>query len=486
MVVIRAAPPGETRREIARLVTQLDPTCEEAHRIVLEQLRRERGPGAAAAHYAGLERYFCDEFGVSPDSATRDQAFGLAEASTLMAEWTPASAPSPAPRRRPRLRIGEPAVDPADPRAATRAALVADDLAYLLAQSGEVDIVANNSGVVVDLALGGRLVVLERHARLYLWLTSPASPIRLWSERFDLAPTDDESAADACTARIATVVLQGVVRQLARLDAISSDSQLEAYRCFVEARELVDVTPNRERLRRALGLLEEAVAADPHNLIATIYLVRLLNTQLLETEAGADPAPGRRRALELATASYQLEPQSAAGNFVIGWCHLRQRHFDVARWHIEAALTLNPYHPERQTDAATAFMYLGDAERAMACVDQAMHLDPRHLDQRWADTLEIHLLRRDPQAALAAADRMRTLDIKRSAWLAVASAHAGEAERARHARDVAIAHGERLWVGREPFSPPALRRWLLDHLPFARPVDADYVRAGLDAAGWSD
>ena len=173
MVVIRAAPPGETRREIARLVTQLDPTCEEAHRIVLEQLRRERGPGAAAAHYAGLERYFCDEFGVSPDSATRDQAFGLAEASTLMAEWTPASAPSPAPRRRPRLRIGEPAVDPADPRAATRAALVADDLAYLLAQSGEVDIVANNSGVVVDLALGGRLVVLDRHARLYLWLTSP-------------------------------------------------------------------------------------------------------------------------------------------------------------------------------------------------------------------------------------------------------------------------------------------------------------------------
>lgn len=489
MAVTRAVPPGDTRRELARLVTQLDPTCEEAHRLVLEQLRRERSPGAAAAHYVGLERYFRDEFGVQPDHATRDLAFGLAEAParapSAAADWVPGVAPQPAPRRRPQLRVEAPAVDATDPQAATRAALIADDLAYLLAQSGEIDIVTDECEVVVDLTLGGRLVVLERHARLYLWLTSPARPVRLWSERFDLAPEDDGSAADECTARIAAVVLQGVVRQLARLDAISGDSQLEAYRCFVEARELVDVTPNRERLRRALALLEQAVTADPHNAIATIYLVRLLNTQLLETEAGADPGPGRRRALELATASYQLAPQSAAANFVIGWCHLRLRHFDVARWHIEAALGLNPYHPERQTDAATAFMYLGDADRAIDCVEQATRLDPRHLDQRWADALEIHVMRRDPKAALAAAERMRTLDIRRSAWVAVAAAHAGEAERARHARDVALAHGERLWVGREPFSAAALRRWLFEHLPFARSEDADYVGAGLDSAGWS-
>ncbi|MEO1091383.1 MAG: BTAD domain-containing putative transcriptional regulator [Pseudomonadota bacterium] len=488
------------RMQLARLIVQLDPTREEAHRLLMDDLRGDRRTGAAAAHYASLERLFQTEFGVAPDQATREVALGLGESPALppIAETgaaalvAPAAATAPtavsgAGRRslRPHVLVSPFKTDGGEGGAAALASVLVDDLAFFLERSDEVDVIAGavDDTDSVDVVLDGRLSSMGERVRIHLWLHAPDSPVRLWSERFDMAVGRATPLSDDATARMGAAALAGIIRHVAAQQAVSQERQAEAYRCFAKARDLVDIMPQRDRLRAAVELLTKAVETDPHNLIATVYLVRLLNTQLLETEVGADPAPARARALELAVRAYHLQPQSAAANFVIGWCHLRQRSFQEARWHIEQALELNPYHPERLTDAATAFMYLGDTERAAWSLDRAFQLDPRVLEQRWADALEIHLLKRDPESALAAATKLRAVDVKRSVWVGAAAAHAGDLDRAREAIRSALTLATDLWVGPEPFAPERLMPWLREHLPFARDDDRAYFEAGLGIAG---
>lgn len=479
----REAPSDQVLR-LAQQVVAVDPSNEPAHRVMMQVHASQQNVGAALAHYHRLEDYFHREFGSDPHESTRGAAFGLAEAAVPgLYEEDRAEAP-----RRPRLLLAQLSEVRGDEDVRALADMLLDDLALMLERSQEVELVTSVAADTahacdVDLLLHASLRRTPTAARIYLSLARPEDNVRLWSERFDLAIADRPTIDDHAIARMSTAVLSGVVRRMAAARASTAKAEADANRLFASARERVDVTPHRDRLREALRLLDRAVEADPHNVVARIYLVRLLNTQLLETEVGADPVPWRNRAREIATTAYEIDPRSAVANVVMGWCHLRQRQFTEARWFIEHALELNPYHPERQTDAATAFMYLGDHDRAEACLGTAKAMAPGHPDQLSADEIEIRVMRGEFDIGLRLARQLQRFDVKRTAWLCVAAGHAGERERAEEARARLVELGRELWVGRQPFSTEALLAWLLDHLPFAAERDEALFVDGLRAAG---
>jgi DNA-binding SARP family transcriptional activator len=477
----REAPSDHVLR-LAQLVVAVDPSNEPAHRVMMQVHAAQQNVGGALAHYHRLENYFHREFGSEPHEATRGAAFGLAEgpAPTFREERRTEAA------RPPRLLLAKLSEVSGDEDLRALGDMLLDDLALMLERSQEVELVASESddtATDVDLVLHASLRSTPATARGYLWLTRPRDRVRLWSERFDVPMEGRPTIDDHAIARMSTAVLSGVVRRMAAARTSTAEAEADAYRLFASARERVDVRPTRERLREALRLLQQAVDADPHNLIARIYLVRLLNTQLFETETGADPGPWRTRAREIATTAYEIDPRSAVANIVMGWCHLRQRDFGEARWFMEQALELNPYHPERQTDAATAFMYLGDHDRADACLAKAKAMAPGQPEQFWADEIEIRVMRGEYRLGLELAHHLQRFDLKRTAWLCVAAGHAGERERAEEARVRLVNLGRELWVGREPFSTEALLAWLLDHLPFAAERDEAVFRQGLRVAG---
>jgi DNA-binding SARP family transcriptional activator len=479
----REAPSNHVLR-LAQQVVAVDPSNEPAHRVMMQVHAAQQNVGGALAHYHRLESYFHREFGSDPHESTRGAAFGLAEAAAPGFDDEP-RADTP---RRPRLLLAKVSEVSGDEDLRALADMLVDDLALMLERSQEVELVTSVTADTahvsdVDLVLHASLRRTPTAARAYLWLARPEDNVRLWSERFDLASADRPTVDDHAIARMSTAVLSGVVRRMAAARASTAQAEADANRLFASARERVDVTPDRDRLREALRLLERAVEADPHNLVARIYLVRLLNTQLLETEVGADPVPWRNRAREIATTAYEIDPRSAVANVVMGWCHLRQRRFTEARWFIEHALELNPYHPERQTDAATAFMYLGDHDRAEACLVTGKAMAPGHPDQLSADELEIRVMRGEFRVGLGLAQQLQRVDVKRTAWLCVAAGHAGEPERAAAARARLVDLGRELWVGRGAFSTEALLAWLLDHLPFAAKRDETLFVEGLRAAG---
>ncbi len=483
---LTSEPPSDLVLRLARVIVRVDPTHEPGHRLLMQLYAAQNDRGGALAHYSRIERFFEEEFGAAPHEATREAAMGLAEAAAPGFAATPVRTVG----RRPRLLICDPVRDPPDKGDGSGAAVLLDDLAFMLERSQEIDLVHlddmsgnTDESDLHDLMLHAKVRSAGELVRVYLWMTPPSSRLRVWSERFDVPLHAPPQVADRTTARLAAAVLAGVAGQMQTMEVTGADGRTASYAHFMRGRTLVDVMPTRDRLRQAMAHFEDAVADDPRNLIATIYLVRLLNTQLFETEVGADPAPARQRARELATRAFELDPRSAIANVMVGWCNLRQRRFGEAKWYIEHALELNPHHPERLTDAATAFMYLGDHERALSCLADALAMGPAGVDQRWADALEVHVMRRDFATALEAADKLRSLDTRRLAWLCVAAAHGDRPDRAAVAKDGLLALGETMWVGDDSFTPARLVEWLFHQLPFARSEDEILFRRGLEMAG---
>ncbi|TVQ36208.1 MAG: hypothetical protein EA356_05990 [Geminicoccaceae bacterium] len=475
--------PSETVLRLTRSLVQIDPTHEPAHRLLMRAYSAQQDRGGALAHYERVEQLFQREFGVAPHAETLDTALALQEAPARPFAVEEAAKPG----SRPRLAIARIDQAEGDAPGGALGAMLRDDLAFMLERAQEFDLVDapadDASGGLADLVLHLNSRPIGAMLRVHLALTTPGSGRRLWSDRFDVPVDGDAPIGDGVTARMAAAVLSGALAQLVSLSTRSRQARSDSFEKFLRGRRLADVMPTRDRLRAAMDLFEQAVTADPHNVIATIYLVRLLNTQLLETEVGADPEPWRQRARNLATHAYELDPNSAVCNIVMGWCHLRARRFGEARWHIEHALELNPYHPERLTDAATAFMYLGEHDRAHACWSKAQAMDSDTVDQRWADAIEIHVMRHDYRAALQAADRLRTLTLRRLACICVAASQAGQVERAEAAHQELVRMGRELWVGSEPFSEAGLIDWLFAHFPFANPEDEALFRRGLRDSG---
>ena len=144
---------------------------------------------------------------------------------------------------------------------------------------------------------------------------------------------------------------------------------------MLQAREHKGGTLNKERVERAMQLLEEAIALDPEY----AYAYSILSTahfDLVILGASESPRESLQRALELGEKAIALDDSNSSSHANLAFPYIYLREFDKAISEAEKAISLSP-------NSATAYWALGSAltisgrpQEAIPMLQKSLRLSP--------------------------------------------------------------------------------------------------------------
>jgi hypothetical protein len=160
-----------------------------------------------------------------------------------------------------------------------------------------------------------------------------------------------------------------------------------------------------------------------------------------------------------------------------------RRHHGPAETHFRRALHLAPNDAYVLIQLTGGFALLGEAELAVELGERALALNPLCPSWYFYYAALSHFVHRDYARAVEQGVKTPIIVTDGPAYLAAASAHLGNQERARFFLDeFRKVFGERITAGRQP-EPDEPLRWLMHVNPFRREEDLDHFTEGLGLAG---
>ena len=218
---------------------------------------------------------------------------------------------------------------------------------------------------------GGDKVRMNAH------LVDASSGAQLWSDRFDGVEADLFMLQDQITGRIAISVQRKIIAIAVR-DSEQRMGNPQVIDLFVRAIATADSRPALDNLIEQEVLFRRVLALDPNNAEAWAWLGRAILNQRLPAY-GFSPSERNerleegRKAVEKALA---LNPNSAVAHVAEALLYRQlRRPFDEARA-AAAAIALDRNSVRAHSYLGRAWIHLGEPEKAIPCVEQAMRLDP--------------------------------------------------------------------------------------------------------------
>ncbi len=165
----------------------------------------------------------------------------------------------------------------------------------------------------------------------------------------------------------------------------------------------------------------------------------------------------------------------------MGQICLNRRQYDEARVHFDKALSLNPNEPNASMTYSYHSTCVGDPERAIAQINDAIRVDP--LGHYGYVAGIAHYTARNYDRAIAAFRIVRGEAQSGHAWLAVCHAQRGDLGDARAAAAEFVAHTTKAMaqVGARP--PASWRDFFAERHPYKHADDLDHLLDGLRKAG---
>ncbi len=246
------------------------------------------------------------------------------------------------------------------------------------AQSGSAesgDMVATGARPGVRYLIDGSFADEGARLTLRCRLTEASSGRQVWQDSFRSDAGDVVDLYEAMTAAIAAAIEPRLLR--AEIDRVlrRSTADLGAFDCYLRALPgYYSRTPRGNG--EAIALLEQALARDPHFVLARALLARCVATTLW---LGVEPdrVAGKNRTLALARAALagdRSDPQVLAlcGHLlaIIGGEH------DEGGALLDLSLRLNPSSAEAWRLGAWVSVWGGDLDQALRRIEEADRLDP--------------------------------------------------------------------------------------------------------------
>ncbi|HEX8644611.1 MAG TPA: winged helix-turn-helix domain-containing protein [Allosphingosinicella sp.] len=430
---------------------------------------------------------------------------GAAAAASPPSPSPPQSAPVPARRAAASAEeLGEPAllyvpaIDDATVRAAHPhlALVLREEILFALSRFRDIRLVSDGEPSAApatsygerDYQLSVTLADVGSGLRAFAKLSRLSSGALIWADSVSLPAVAVGQCVEQLVRRIAAAALpklhEDVLRHLPEHPNAAYDLYLN-YK--LRMRGLGNVADARELAQDWEALIER----HPRFVQAYPPLIRLYNTDFCYTGIGASRGAERARAYELARRAVALDPGESHLHTVKGWCDLWAGQAARAREHFEEALQLNPYNKARLIEAATAFMFLGDLDRAAELLERCRTLTPFATEAPYEEEGFLHLLRGEYRRAaerLALASRTHPDDpvtggpavmSRLYALLAAAGLDASDLEDVAARRRASI---ERRWCAKEPFNSQHLKQWVLFHHPFQAAPERERFTALLEKA----
>lgn len=184
------------------------------------------------------------------------------------------------------------------------------------------------------------------------------------------------------------------------------------------------------------------------------------------------------RAAAQAVALDDTDPQ---GHIQMGQICIDRRQYDEARFHFEKAQSLNPNDPNASMMQSYYSTCVGDPERAVAQIDEAIRVDP--LGHYGFPKGIAHYTARNYERAIAALKTVRGDALGVHAWLAACHARIGNRAEAQAATAEFVAGSTKAMAGVGARPPANWLEFFADRYPYKHKADLDHLLDGLRKAG---
>ncbi len=507
------------REALARALINLDPTHEEAVRLLI-RARSELGDvGGALRVYKTLWDLLDADYDVEPSKETQELIaevkLGRTEPSSSAAHAPqlvtppPTQAKAPPPRMTTALAAPQPqpwTVQNQGPRpklivsvGAFEVPPTSDGDRYVV-QGFRRELIAClvrfREWVVCDATLAAASqhhvdtgeYVIEANAlgegarlRLVITLRDVATSAYLWSERLNVSIGNWFEAQQSIVRHITTAL--NVHLSVGRLSAITDKppSNLEAYDLWLLGQSAL-LTFNPKNWATARQLFQRVIEQMPDFAPAYSSLAQLNNSDhIVMPGVLRDPARSAQ-SLVYAREAARLDPIDSRSQLCLGWSHAMVKQYEQALLFISLAYELNENDPWTLVSSAGCFAVCGEYERANEISGHALNLPLAPSPLQWAYHVSIRFMAGDYPGAIEAANAAGDLSyvpaFKASALYHIGD-HSGAAAEFKRFIDMTRSR----WVSTDPPTDANITRWLLTMVPIRRPEDWQRVRDGLAGAG---
>jgi len=211
--------------------------------------------------------------------------------------------------------------------------------------------------------------------RITVQLIDAVTGHHLFSERYDRELKGILDLQDEITIKVLTAVrVKLTTGELAHISE-KGTKNLDAYLKVLEAAEYKAGTFNKERVQKAMQLLEEAIALDPKYAYAYSVLCTA-HFELVLLGASDSPRDSLRRAVELGKKAVALDESNSHAHANLAFPYMYLREFDKAIEEAEKGVSLGP-------NSAAAYFALGAVlqtvsryQEAIPVLEKSLRLSP--------------------------------------------------------------------------------------------------------------
>jgi len=466
----------------------MDPSCEAAHRQLMELLARVGRRSEALRQYRTCVEILDRELGAEPDVETKQLLATLQRPE-------PAAETAKAPERSPVAPPGEPtkpklAVLPFDNLSDDADAYFVDgiveDITTALSCFHSLVVIARGSSFAyrgrdvperqIAGELGAQFLVrgsvrrAGRRVRVNIQLLDAIAGLQLWGHRFDRDLEDVFAVQDEIASTV-VATLAGKVEAARLTHARGAPTRLlDAYDLYLRGKDHHH-RYTAEDCQACIDLFNQAIDRDPDFAVAYAWLACGLGQAMVfgldENAALVD------RCQAAAERGLELDENESECHRVLAQVFLTRKNLKKSLWHQERALFLNPNDDRSVCAMGEILTFVGRHDEAEGWIRKSMQLNPYHPPRYWTHLGRVlfHLERFDE--ALGAFDRIPRPRNDDLAYRVAASAGSGDAPLLQ--RNVAA-----LRAALPAFEPSAFAA----SLPYERERDRRAVLDALVAAGY--
>jgi adenylate cyclase len=273
--------------------------------------------------------------------------------------------------------------------------------------------------------------------RVNAQLIDAESDGHVWAELFERDTADLFALQDEITRQIAI----SLHLELVGAEAARPTEHPEALDYILRGRAAHRRPPSRENRRETVGLLERALALNPHSVAAQSYLVNALTGLILDNMTDT-PAADLRRAEGLADQALAASLRSPLAHYAKGQVLRTQRRYLEAIAEYEEVIALDRNWMTAYAHIGSCKFYNGSIEEAIPLIEQAIRLSPRDpvigVWYMWIG--QVHLVQSRTGDAVAWLEKARsTMPANQGPHALLAAAYALEGGLGRAAAELAEA-----------------------------------------------
>jgi adenylate cyclase len=227
----------------------------------------------------------------------------------------------------------------------------------------------------VQYVIEGSVQPERNRVRITAQLIDALTGRHLFSERYDRDLKDILNLQDEITLKVLTAVQVKLTSGESARGLEKGTKNLDAYLKVLQAREHKGGTFNKERVKRAMQLLEEAIALDPEY----AYAYSVLSTahfDLVVLGASESPRESLQRAVELGEKAIALDDSNSSIHAGLTFPYIYLREYDKAISEAEKAISLSPNFAAAYWALGTALSLSGRPQEAIPMFQKSLRLSP--------------------------------------------------------------------------------------------------------------